>query len=100
MWIEAALDQEAEEIEEDVREIFGDILKQLASAWFQKVDWLDYLLDFHAVEAERLKKYVSPESGEDYSTLRACLHSQLTTLIERLDMMINAEAYVNLDDLM
>lgn len=91
---------QTEGIEEEIKDTFVDILKRLAYAWFQKVEWIDYMLDFHHAEAERLKVYVAPESGRDYSAIRACLHIELTLLLKRLDMMINAEDYVNLDDLM
>lgn len=91
---------QTEGIEEEIKDTFIDILKRLAYAWFQKVEWIDYMLDFHRAEAERLKIYVSPEAGRDYPAIRACLHKELTLLLKRLDMMINAEDYVNLDDLM
>ncbi|RYE54804.1 MAG: hypothetical protein EOP48_11515 [Sphingobacteriales bacterium] len=90
---------ETDGIEEDIREVFIEMLKPLAYAWLQKVEWMDYLLDFHSAEAIRLKKYVKPKA-KDYQSLRVCIHQELTLLIERLDMMINAENYVDLEDLM
>jgi len=71
---------QTEGIEEEIKDTFIDILKRLAYARFQKVEWIDYMLNFHHAEAERLKIHVSTGSGENYPAIRTCLHKELTLI--------------------
>jgi len=89
-----------EGIIEDLKENFREIILQLGYAWYQKVAWLDYLLEFHMAEAERLRGFVVPEEGRDYPSIRAVLYEEFTALIARIDLMINGDKQVNLEDLM
>ena len=89
-----------EGIIEELRKNFKEILMQLGYAWYGKVEWLDYLLDFHMAEAERLRGFVVHEEGKDYPSIRAVLYDEFTALIERIDHMINGHEQVNLEDLM
>jgi hypothetical protein len=89
-----------EGIVEDMRVNFREILMQLGYAWYQKVEWLDYLLDFHIAEAERLRGFVVFEEGRDYPSIRAVLYEELTLLITRLNMLVNGEEGLEWKDLM
>ncbi len=89
-----------EDLIEDLRENFKEILLQLGYAWYRKVEWLDYLLDFHMAEAERLRTFVVHEEGREYPSIRAVLYEEFSKLIARIDHMINGYEQVNLEDLM
>ncbi|HMI03113.1 MAG TPA: hypothetical protein VK541_11560 [Pedobacter sp.] len=89
-----------EGIVEELRDNFREILMQLGYAWYQKVEWLDYLLDFHIAEAERLRTFVVHEEGRDYPSLRAVLYEELTLLITRLNMLVNGEEGLEWKELM
>jgi hypothetical protein len=80
-----------EGIVEDMQDNFREILMQLGYAWYQKLEGLDYLLDFHIAEAARLREFVGHEEGRDYPTLRIFLYDELTLLIIRLNMLVNGE---------
>lgn len=90
---------ETDGIIEEIEDAFREITLQLGHAWINKVQWLDYLLDFHWAEAERLMVFVEAEAGREYVEMRACLHQELKTLAERIDVMINGSKEVDLSDL-
>lgn len=78
-------------IVEELREHFSEILMQLAAAWYKEVPLLDYLLDFHLAEAERLRRFVVYEEGRDYPVIRAVLHEEFSLLIGRIGRMIEGK---------
>ncbi|MES2458061.1 MAG: hypothetical protein V4594_21060 [Bacteroidota bacterium] len=82
-----------------MRHNFNEITLQLGYAWYQKVEWLDYLLDFHLNEAERLQAFVVPVDGAAYPAIRAVLFEELGALAGRLDMLINGGDEVDLSTL-